>query len=231
MKGFSGFPQKGRLTKIPGLFFSDLLPQIDHLAELKVTLYCFWRLQQKEGRVAYLQQREILADEPFMGGLGAREEEQRAALQDGLERAVARGTLLHVRVRGDALDEDLYFVNAARGRAAVEGIKQGKWRPSSDPAAPLDVSIERPNIFVLYEQNIGPLTPLIADHLRDIEETYPAEWVEEAIDIATARNVRRLRYIEGILERWQTEGRAGDDEHVPDGSRFVSGKYKDLIDH
>ena len=40
MKGFPGFPDgKQRLTAVPSLFFSDLLPIIDNLAELKVTLY------------------------------------------------------------------------------------------------------------------------------------------------------------------------------------------------
>ena len=47
MKGFTGFPAgKQRLTAIPNLFFSELLPAIDHLAELKVTLYAFWAAQQ-----------------------------------------------------------------------------------------------------------------------------------------------------------------------------------------
>ena len=50
MKGFPGFPSgKLRLTQVPNLFFSDLLPSIDNLAEMKVTLYAFWALAQKEG--------------------------------------------------------------------------------------------------------------------------------------------------------------------------------------
>ena len=52
MKGFAGFPDgKLRLTQIPNLFFSDLLPIIDNLAEMKVTLYAFWALSQREGAV------------------------------------------------------------------------------------------------------------------------------------------------------------------------------------
>ena len=31
MQGFSGFGQKGRMIKVPGQFFIDLLPQIDRL--------------------------------------------------------------------------------------------------------------------------------------------------------------------------------------------------------
>jgi DNA replication protein len=231
MKGFSGFPQKGRLTKIPGLFFSELLPQIDSLAELKVTLYCFWRLQRKEGWVGYLRHREILSDQIFMSGLGAREDERRTALLDALERAVARGTLLHVQVHHKGRDEDLYFVNTSRGRAVVKSIEQGKWEPGDDDQTLLDLSVERPNIFTLYEQNIGPLTPLIADRLRDVEQTYPEEWIDEAIEIAVGRNRRNIGYVEGILRRWRTEGRAADGTQTNDGWRYVSGKYGDEIDH
>ncbi len=232
MKGFHGFPQKGRLTKIPSLFLSDLLPQIDSLAELKVTLYCFWRLQQKEGHVVYLRRREMLSDDVFLSGLGARDDERRSALQDGLERAVARGTLLHVHVRAEGWEDDLYFVNTARGRAAVEGIEQGKWKPGADPDAPLVLLVERPNTFTLYEQNIGPLTPLIAESLRDLEQNYPSAWIEEAIQLAVARNVRKLTYIQAILDRWHKEGRAKDQQApAADGQRFISGRFRDEIEY
>jgi DNA replication protein len=231
MKGFSGFPQKGRITKVPGLFFSDLLPQIDSLAELKVTLYAFWRLQQKEGTAPYLRRREILADDLFMSGLAPRAVERPGVLDDGLERAVARGTLLHVHVASKKWEDDLYFVNTARGRAAVEGIEQGRWLPGPDPDAAFDLSIERPNIYTLYEQNVGPLTPLIADSLRDLEATYPADWIEDAIKIAVEQNVRKLPYVEAVLSRWQSEGRADDEQpQSSDGSRYISGKYRDEIE-
>lgn len=230
MKGFSGFPQKERLIRIPVTFFGELLPGIDSIAEMKVTLYCLWRLQQKEGQVPYLRHSEIRGDQVFMSGLGAREDERLEALRDGLERAVARGTLLYVHVQATRWEDDLYFVNTPRGRAAVEGIETGEWTPRLDPTAPVDVTVERPNIFTLYEQNIGPLTPLVADNLHDFEETYPREWIEEAIEIAVTRNIRKLAYIEGILKRWQSEGR-GEDEHQNDSRRFISGKYRDDIEY
>lgn len=227
MQGFKGFGQKGRMIKVPSQFFVDLLPQIDNLAELKVTLYCFWRLQQVEGQLAYLRQRDVLSDQIFMNGLGPREEVRRATAIDGLERAVARGTLLHAHLeRGQHVD-DLYFVNTPRGRAAVEGLKQGEWTPGAENVVSFDLSIERPNIFTLYEQNVGPLTPLIADSLRDLEETYPLEWLEEAIQIAVENNVRRLRYIEAILLRWEDEGRGNS---PTDSRRYISGKYSDEIE-
>jgi DnaD/phage-associated family protein len=64
-------------------------------------------------------------------------------------------------------------------------------------------------IFVLYEQNIGLLTPMIADELRDAEKTYPAEWIEDAMQEAVHLNKRSWRYVRRILERWRVEGRGG----------------------
>jgi DnaD/phage-associated family protein len=177
---------------------------------------------------------EIAADEVFMNGLGARADEQAEALRDGLERATARGTLLHVQLEGPEGPEDLYFVNTARSRAAVEGIRRGEWKPSGDPSAPFDLTIERPNIFVLYEQNIGPLTPLIADRLKDAESDYPPEWIEEAIGIAVENNVRKWAYIEAILKRWQTEGKERETAHRDtrkDRRRYVEGEFSEFIEH
>ncbi len=208
MKGFSGFPKgKLRLTQMPNLFFSELLPIIDNIAELKVTLYAFWALSQKEGQVRFMRLADFLSDPAFIKGLGATTEIATDALLDGVERAVARGTFLHVNVESADGKMDLYFMNTERGRAAIDGITKGEWRPNPDENEPLTLLIERPNIFVLYEQNIGPLTPMVADELRDAEQTYPASWAEEAIQLAVENNVRKWRYILAILERWRQEGK------------------------
>lgn len=63
------------------------------------------------------------------------------------------------------------------------------------------------NLFAIYEANMGPLTPMIADSLDDFEKTYTTGWVEEAIGLAVRRNARNLAYVETILKRWQAEGK------------------------
>ena len=208
MKGFSGFPSgKMPTTPVPNLFFSEVMPQIDHQAELKVTLYCFWRLSLKEGRIRYLLQNELLADDTLVAGLANSRDEAESLLTDSLERACARGTFLRVALENGSDDEKLYFLNTPKGRAAVDSIKRGEWSPRTDTGTPTIVEIERPNIFILYEQNIGPLTPLIADELRDAEDAYPSHWLEDAFRLAVQNNARSWRYVLAILERWQTEGR------------------------
>lgn len=99
---------------------------------------------------------------------------------------------------------------------------------------PVSLMVERPNVFVLYEQNIGALTPMIADQLRDAEDEYPNPWIEQAIGIAVENNARNWAYVSRILERWKTEGKhdptaGGDSER--ERRKYIQGKYRDLIQH
>lgn len=233
MKGFSGFPEgKLRLTQVPNLFFSELLPIIDNISELKVSLYAFWALGQKEGNVRYLRLTDFMNDPAFVKGLGPTSQLATENLLDGIERAVARGTFLHVNIESADGKMDLYFLNTAKGRTAVDGITRGEWRPNPDEDEPITLLVERPNIFVLYEQNIGPLTPIVAEELRDAEQTYPPRWIEEAIQLAVENNARKWRYIVSILERWRQEGKQhgiGRRDSKKELRSTVSDELKDIV--
>ena len=236
MKGFSGFPAgKVRFTPLPNLFFSKLLPAIDDLAELKVTLHIFWLLHQKKGYLRYVSRQELEADGALLGGLRGTGQEPEECLGQALERAVARGTLLHVTARQGDERDDWYFMNTDAGRKAVEKIRRGELElEAAISPGEVRLEVERPNIFVLYEQNIGLLTPLIAEELRDAEKAYPADWIEEAFRIAVEHNARHWRYMRSILERWAAEGkdrekaRRGPEE---DRRRYIEGKYAEYIEH
>ena len=234
MAKFSGFsPGKQHLTPLPGSFFSELLPEIDHLGELKVTLFAFWFLDRQEGDLRYFTLEDLTADELLLKSFAAEHDRAVDAVKDALERAVQRGTLLSVRSSQDTAAEGLYFLNSPRGRAAVEALQAGAWSPQEVRHPELSLDLERPNIFRLYEQNIGPLTPLIAETLREAEQTYPIEWIEDAIRAALASNVRRWRYVEAILrsrlEREQDEATQGKSEK--DRRRYVQGEYGDYVEH
>ena len=207
MAEFSGFPSgKVHLTPIPATFFSELLPEIDHLGELKVVLYAIWKLDHLSGDFRYLRRGDFASDQRLMAGLGKNARQSGLALDDALERAVMRGVFLTATVEL-AETEIYYFLNSPKGRAAVEAIRKGGWRPTGQVDAPIDLGQERPNVFALYEQNIGPLTPMMAEELRDAEAAYPAEWLEDAVRIAVENNKRSWRYIDAILRRWQEQGR------------------------
>ncbi len=189
------------------MFFKDLLPQIDELSELKVTLYALWQIMRLEGEVRYLKEENFTGDPEFMAGMGATPAAQLEAVRAGLERAVNRGTLLQADVPEGDGTLVIYFFNSPRGRAAVQSVADGSWRPSDGDLPVPTLSLEQPNIFQLYEENIGPLTPLIADTLREAEKEFPENWIRQAVGIAVQNNVRKWKYIEAILRSWQDGGR------------------------
>jgi DNA replication protein len=225
MKTFSGFPPgKVRSVGLPEPVFTELLPIIDDLAELKLTLHMMWRLGQQRGKVRYLRHADLVSDQVLLASLGDLPAE---ALNDALARAVERGTLLQTRTIDENSPEDIYFANTPKGRAAVEAITRGEWPDELESAG-------RPNVFALYEQNIGMLTPLIAEELREAERDYPAEWIEEAFREAVSLNKRSWKYIRAILERWRTEGRGDETGRRPsetDRRRYVEGEYAEYIKH
>lgn len=193
---FKGFTDSESFTQVPDSLFRQLLAEIDDLTELKVTLYMLWRIEHMESQFRYLCRSEIAEDDSLTKGMPAED------IDSGLEKAVRRGSLLRV----ESPEGGFYFLNSPRGRANAEAMKKGDWRASarSTPSTP---PAERPNIYKLYEENIGPLTPLIADALKEAEAEYPPEWIEEALGEAVKRNKRNWKYVEAILRGWKEEGR------------------------
>jgi DnaD/phage-associated family protein len=219
MKTFSGFPSgRVRIVGIPKPVFTDLIPMIDDLAELKLTLHVLWRLSQQQGRLRYLRLDDLASDQVLLSGL---DEPPHRTLRSALRRAVERGTLLRAESPDKGSAEVLYFANTPKGRTAVRAIGRGEW--------PEEIDItERPNIFTLYEQNIGMLTPLIAEELVEAEKTYPADWIEDAFREAVSLNKRSWRYVDAILERWGTEGKDEGPERRSDEAdrrRYLEWKY------
>lgn len=231
---FSGFsPGKTRLTPVPEAFFRELLPQINNFAELKITLYVFWFLNQQQGETRYITRDDFLQDQRFMHGLADDPVIAAAELDQGINSTVERGTLLKSAPRNSS-DENssFYFLNSANGRAALKALENGKWIPDPNTHLIPALDQERPTIYKLYEENIGPLTPLIADTLRDAELTYSPEWIQDAIQIAVESNVRRWRYVEAILKSWQENGRHGTDRQDLEKNRdyYLKGDSAGIIE-
>lgn len=251
MKLFEGFPAKMGFTPVPNPFFSRLLPEISDLAELKTILYIFWAIYSKRGSLRFTTYRELAGNPGLMKGLGAdsaalatggsKEDALRLrsgqALRQALEKAEKRGVIMHLRVGQNGAAEDAYFLNTESDRKAVARIESGELKlPGLESGAHVHEvpSAPPPDIFTLYEENIGLLTPLIADELREAGKLYPAAWIRDAIKRAVEENKHKWSYIQAILERWARDGK-DDGTHSghikkADADKYVRGRYGHMVE-
>lgn len=238
MTRFSGFPASARRNfALPDVFVSEVLPLIDDFAELQVVLAALCALQERHAAHRYLLAAELLGQPALRTALthAAPALSAEDALAAALERACVHGVLLRVPVQDARLPgagETFYVVNSEAGRAAASRLRRGEW--TLDEQQQVTLNQERPNIYRLYETHIGPLTPMIADALRDAEREYTAAWTEQAILAAVSANVRSWRYVQAVLERWRREGKpyeVAQESDERNGRRFVSGPYADFIEH
>lgn len=228
MKRFSGFPARMLFTPIPNLFFSSLLPQISDITELKTTLHLFRLLYAKRGYPRFVTYRELLGDKSLMSNIGDDKKLPDEVLRNALEMAVNRGIILHLVLDKDGNPQDVYFLNTESDRRVVAKIRNGELALAGLKAggqAYADVEAEPPSdIFTLYEENMGMLTPIIAEELSEAEKLYPEAWIRDAIKEAVNLNKRSWRYIARILERWSAEGRS-DGTHQRDFKKTDQDKY------
>ena len=159
---------------------------------------------------------EFLGDQSLVRGLGRGGDDPRREIKRGLEQAVARQTFLNYAGPAGEV-ASFYLLNTESDRRALEQLNRGR-SPAPEGHGPPTVdglpqdgldkpAGPKPNIFALYEDNIGMLTPILAEELKEAEELYPVGWVGEAFQIAAAENRRRWGYISAILRRWVAEGK------------------------
>ncbi|MFW6151298.1 MAG: DnaD domain-containing protein [Chloroflexota bacterium] len=204
-------------------FFRQAMPQIKDADELKVVMSIYYLLRQRQGVLPFVTYEDLAShaasvlkmDEP--------------TVKRALDQAVNRGVILRGRMVVDGEWRDAYFANmdpdrGARGEVGARSGGSG------------DVTQERgepQSIFTLYEQNIGMITPMVGEELKEARRQYPRQWIEEAFREAVMLNKRSWRYVVSILERWVREGkqsgasRQGARAHDPD--KYIKGKYGHLV--
>ena len=198
----SNSQRKTDFVSLPDSFFTEAVPKIQDLAELKIVLYAAYLILQKQERPYFVTYKELRSHE-LMSAMDEK------ILRQALKSAVEHGTLLHSTLNINRVLEDVYSLTA-------------------DSRQPSTV-----NIFALYEQNIGIITPMIAEELKEADKLYPLQWIEEAFKEAVTLNKRSWKYIARILERWASEGKdSGEykrDIKKDDPDKYIKGKYGHMV--
>jgi len=164
-------------------------------AEVILVLLAYFKLlgRPEDGNQAV--RKEALAE--ALGGSVFGPDKDRA---DGaLEQTLKAGFLLSF--------ENVLLANTPNGRDLLLKLQNGEVTSAQLKVVSQLPAPERPNIFRLYEANIGPLTPMMAEMLKEDAREYPPQWIEDAVGEAVERNIRNWRYVRAILKTWKEKGR------------------------
>lgn len=204
---FGGFAGIGRATAIPNAFFAGALPAMREPGDLLAFLWTARLAQEQRGEARFVTADQVWAA-PGAADSFERIAGGRASLDRGLVACAELGALLALDLAGAGERETVYFVNTPDSRRAVVRARAGalELRPG---AFTRETPRERaPDIFLLYEEHVGTITPMVGERLLAAAERFPAYQIEAAFREAAERNVRNWRYVERILERWAEEGHA-----------------------
>ena len=233
---FPGFPARAEVTPIPNVFITGIVPRVEDIAELKITLHIFWLLSRRRGYPRFVTYSELLSDPILMSGIEKGPASRDEVLRHGLNLAVEQGIMLHLRLDRGGETEDVYSINTETGKRIMDEIQRGELAlPGLTPRKEeRDRTVSPPDIYRLYEQNIGMLTPIIAEELQEAEKLYPPDWIESAFREAIALNKRSWKYIARILERWAVEGKDNgklgrDTKKEDDRDKYIKGRYGHMV--
>jgi len=210
--------QPGTFAHVPGAYVSQVMRQVGDNVELKVSLLAFYLLSRSREYPGYIMHGDLVLKAASLLGV------DETTCSAGIDAAVERGVFLRVQSRPGA--DAAYFANVEADVEAIERLRES-WVSGGSAVS------RTPNIFELYEQNIGIISPMMAEELKDAQRTYPAEWIEQAFREAVTARKQNWKYVSRILERWTVEGR-GSGAHrsgaLPDDpDKYVKGRFGRVV--
>ncbi len=232
---FKGFPARAEVTPLPNIFFTEVLPGIENLAEAKAVMQIFL-LSRRKGYPRFVAYKELINDPVLMKGLFSLPGKSGDLLREALDLAVKQGILIHVPIEEGGQHDDAYFINNQADRETIAKIESGTLKIPNINIRKIDESVREQlsDIYNLYEQNIGMVTPILWEELQEAELKYPADWIQEAFKEAIRANVRNWKYVHSILKSWEREGKKdgkhlGDSRKERDPDRYIRGKYGHMV--
>ncbi|MQF83047.1 DnaD domain protein [SAR202 cluster bacterium AD-802-E10_MRT_200m] len=193
------------IVPVPGLIFGPVLEGIHDVVELKCILRTMFLLHRNRTMNGVIKLDDVLEDVIVSKSLhGNNKGEQRAIVERAVDVAVAYGILLKKSFQMVESDEVWLFLNNLANRKLIDRTqKELQLTQPFSVVAVTENSSSKINIFQLYEELIGIITPMIAERLKELEQEYSVSSIEEAFRVAAMHDKHRLSYIEGILRSWK----------------------------
>jgi len=193
-------------------YFDLLLTQAANYDELQTLLAFIRVLADHPDGTLDLDEESLIRNQQLNAVLSTNAVSQSSTsrIMRALNQAVIRGALIRSSLLQGNRQSILYRLGS------VESSVQNQSHPGPQVMDTFDADRsgttlkhngQAASVYATYENNIGLLTPLVADQIRLALELYPASWIHEAISEAVAYNRRQWRYIQRILQKWSVDGR------------------------
>ena len=158
----TNIPKEIRYTPTPNLVFGKLLDEIKELNDLKFILRIIWMINQAKRVPKYITLEEIISDRIINAIIPKPNTEPDTFCKSILNKPQLLNLFLYHEININQSNTAVVALNTARNKTMLNKIKGlDKFDSVFQPNG--DVSEESPNIFKLYEDNIGTLNPIITD--------------------------------------------------------------------
>jgi DNA replication protein len=208
-----------------------LFGHIDNLSEFQLVLRILFMVQHQSGFPRFVTRKQIEQDPLLTRLFGRKVTDTSGEINSVLDRSVRNGHLTKILVESTHGEQELVLLSVVENHEFIRRSDQrevnlsglGRVRIIAETLPVVQ------DVFSMYEENIGIITPIVADELKDAETNYPYEFIADAIKEAAERNKRSWRYVAAILRSWAQEGRqSGSDwrraEKVPVAKVFKEPK-------
>ena len=85
------------------------------------------------------------------------------------------------------------------------------------------------HIYTLFENEIQMLSKYNSEIVGEWIDTYPSEWIEDAIKEAVLNNARKPNYVSAILMNWKNEGRHSKNNRKHGAKDSVQSELEQMI--
>ena len=194
---FEEFKKNVKYIPIPAPVFNTLLESLSNISEMKLMLRIMWLLQVYNRKPPFITESEIMTDKLISKLIGTPHK-----IKGTLVQLESYGIIKSSTQKSD--DHKIIYLNSESIR---ERIEKSDLNVESTEADQWENNHDVINIYSFYEQNIGIITPHVAELIKEAENLYPVEWIEDAIKQSLVQNKRNWAYISSILNRWKIEGR------------------------
>ena len=203
-------------TPVPNVIFDKYLTNVRDITELKIALrliHLNHQYNQQDSRG--IPETELTQDSINLQLASANGKPPVEEIKDQLENLLSKGLCIRYHTEDNEGNlQTFYMLNNGINRATLQfrKIKHEDHRTKNPPATPPPQKTHQSptpsanNIYALYMDNIGDLGASLAEELKDTEERYPHDVIQEAFRLAIFNNRLSWSYITQMLRRFDTYG-------------------------